>query len=278
MDDRIKKAASLANSAMYNLKMGNHYVEGAPHIKHASLLRIYSKLAVDAYNTAKKYNNTPQILDLGCGEGSASLIFLELGAKVTAIDISSKQLSELKNKCIKFSENVEIHCAEVFSAIKSLERTNKSYDIVVSNSFLHHIPDYISMVRESAKILKDYGQFFSFQDPLRYDTLTLFSRIFSSFAYISWRIFRGDLVGGLRRRIRRYRGIYIKDCTEDNVEYHVVRNGVDQDAICYLLKDLGFECKLVCYFSTQSTVWQKVGEMLNLVNSFAILANRERSF
>ena len=36
----------------------------------------------------------------------------------------------------------------------------------------------------------------------------------------------------------------------DNAEYHVTRNGVDQDAIYGLFRELGFDCSIVRYFRT----------------------------
>ncbi|MDQ1317409.1 MAG: hypothetical protein QG588_1061, partial [Candidatus Poribacteria bacterium] len=136
----------------------------------------------------------------------------------------------------------------------------------------HHIPDYLSLISLSIEILSPYGQFFSFQDPLRYNSVGLFSRKFSTIAYLSWRVLKGDIINGLKRRIRRSKGIYLDDCPQDNAEYHVTRGGVDQEAIYELLKHSGFECEILRYFSTQSFVWQLMGPALGIKNTFAIIA------
>lgn len=118
------------------------------------------------------------------------------------------------------------------------------------------------------------GQFFSFQDPLRYDTVGKSTMMFSTLAYLSWRLLKGDVAGGLKRRLRRRRGIYLEDSMHDNAEYHVTRNGVDQDAIYELFKELGFDCSILRYFSTQSPFFQPKGAALGVKNTFAVIARR----
>jgi hypothetical protein len=90
-----------------------------------------------------------------------------------------------------------------------------------------------------------------------------------------WRIRRGDVIGGIERRVRRSRGIYFDDCPQDNSEYHVVRGGVDQDAIAELFKELGFECQIIRYFSTQNRFWQFVGSAIKACNTFSVIARKK---
>ena len=274
MDERIHRVAALANISAYDPEGTRKYIDGAPHIKHASLRALYANLLVQVYDFAKEYTAVPRVLDLGAGEGSVTLPFLELGATVTAVDISSSQLNLLQSKCEHFSDRLEVRCEDVADTLK---RKDSNYDIIVANSFLHHIPDYLSMIREAITLLTPWGQFFSFQDPLRYDSVGKFTMIFSTLAYFSWRVFKGDVVGGFKRRLRRMRGIYLEDSIHDNAEYHVTRNGVDQDAICRLFEDCGFDCNIVRYFSTQSRLFQPIGSALVLKNTFAVIARRRTS-
>ncbi len=165
---------------------------------------------------------------MGAGEGSVTLPFLELGAKVVAVDVSNSQLDALKTKCENFGGMLEARCEDINDTL--IEKSEK-YDIIVANSFLHHVPDYLGMIREALTVINPHGQFFSFQDPLRYGSIGKATMMFSKLAYFSWRVFKGDVIGGLKRRLRRARGIYLEDSVHDNAEYHVTRNGVDQEAI-----------------------------------------------
>jgi SAM-dependent methyltransferase len=230
------------------------------------------KTVVTVYDFASRQSVVPRVLDLGAGEGSVTLPFLELGAKVTAVDISSSQLDELQNKCEHFGDRLEVRCEDIGDTLRV---RRDQYDIIVVNSFLHHVPDYMGLLRQIIVRLTVSGQFFSFQDPLRYDSVGKFPTAFSNFAYFSWRIFKGDAVGGIKRRLRRSRGVYLPDSMYDNAEYHVNRNGVDQEAVCRFFKTQGFECDLLTYFSTQSRLFQPLGTVLGVKNTFSVVARRQ---
>ena len=273
MDERINRIATLLNVSAYDADATKGYIDGAPHIKHTSLRKLYGKLVVQIFDSAKKHKKTPKVLDLGAGEGSATLPFLELGARVVAVDISNSQLDVLKIKCEHFSDKLEVRCEDINITLKD---KSEKYDIIVVNSFLHHVPDYMRMIGEAITVLSPYGQFFSFQDPLRYDTVGKITTAFSKLAYFSWRVFKGDVIGGLKRRIRRARGIYLEDSVHDKTEYHVTRNGVDQDAIRRLFREQDFDCNIVSYFSTQSRLFQPIGTVLGMKNTFAIIAQKRQ--
>lgn len=138
------------------------------------------------------------------------------------------------------------------------------------SSFLHHVPDYLAMLAQASTLLAPRGQIFSFQDPLRYDSVGTLPKVFCDLAYLCWRLSRGDVVSGMRRRS----GRYLAASVYDNAEYHVTRNGVDQGAICRLLEGRGLECRVVPYFSTQSRAFQALGSLLGVKNTFALLARR----
>jgi SAM-dependent methyltransferase len=263
--------AALANAAMFDEKGTTNCVSASPHLTHPTVRDLYGKLVVRTFNAAKKHGAMPRVLDLGAGEGSATLPFLKLGAHVTAVDISESQLAVLVQKCGQFANRLRV-CREDINEI--LERGEERYDIVVMNSFVHHIPDYLALFKKSVAILQPHGLIFSFQDPLRYDTLGRGSFYFSMGGYFFWRLFQGNYLQGLRTRIRRLQGIYIPGSKEDDAEYHVTRNGVDQDAIAQLLASESFTCETIRYFSTQSSICQRLGQFFGIKNTFAIIAQR----
>ena len=166
---------------------------------------------------------------------------------------------------------LEVRCDNICEILKN---KSEKYDIITLNSVLHHVPDYLGMIREAAQILTKNGYFFSFQDPLRFDSVSKGTMKFSAAAYFCWRVFKGDVIGGIKRRLRRSRGFYFKESVYDNTEYHVTRNGVDQDAILEYFKEQGFDCNIMRYFSTQSHLFQLVGAMMNMQNTFALIAQK----
>ncbi|MEX2092023.1 MAG: class I SAM-dependent methyltransferase [Pirellulales bacterium] len=268
MDESVRHAAAAANREVYNSGWTEIFVEGAPHLKHASLRALFARLIRQVYGRAAEHTSAPRVLDIGAGEGSVTRQLLELGARVTAVDVSSSQLAELDRKCEQFGDRLETHCGDVCEVLAQLDGP---FDFVVASACLHHVPDYVGVIRDAIKLLTPAGQFLSFQDPLRYDSVSRFTRAFDELSYLQWRVFQGDLWGGLKRRLRRSRGV-LDDSPLDNAEYHVFRGGVDQDAIAALLTAAGFECDVIRYFSTQSRVFQPLGTVLGVNNTFAIVA------
>ena len=270
-EDRNREMAALANLAMFNEEGTAYCVSASPHLSHAMVRDLYVALVTRTFNTARKYADVPRVLDLGAGEGSATLPFLELGAHVTAVDISESQLTVLRQRCGPFADRLRV-CREDIHKI--LESSEERFDIVVMNSFVHHIPDYLAIFQKSIAILRPSGLIFTFQDPLRYDTLGRGSFYFSMGAYFCWRLSQGNYLQGLRTRIRRLQGIYIPGSKEDDAEYHVTRNGVDQDAIARLFQSASFSCEIIRYFSTQSSIFQRLGAFFGIRNTFALIAQR----
>lgn len=271
VSDRVVMASRMANRAYYSADTTASYHHGAPHIKHRDLRERYARYVVEVVDNLR--GTAGRVLDVGAGEGAVTLPLLEFGCKVTAIDLSSAQLDRLRLTCAGYEELRTI-CADAESGIEQLQRERESFDAVVMLSVVHHFPDYLSVIRSSAALVQEKGVFFTFQDPLLYASLPLWTRVFSGVAYYFWRLRQGNIAGGFGRWLRRKRGVYLETSVEDNAEYHVVRRGVDHNAIANELHSLGFECRIIPYFSTQAAFWQFLGSKLQLVNTFAVMAVR----
>lgn len=271
MTDTAHEIATSANLKVFNQDRTRTYREGSPHVKQRAVWRLCLELLKEVYGYASRFSPSPRILDLGAGEGTTTTPLLQFGATVTAVDISQSQLDELRKKCERFGAQLQTERGDVFEILGKLPGP---YDVVVMNAFLHHVPDYHALIRLTIPLLADHGQLFTFQDPLRYDSITKFNRTFSQAGYFSWRLFQGDIWGGFQRLARRRRGIYLEDSEFDNAEYHVTRNGVDQDSIAEMLTASGFDARIVRYFSTQGSLLQPIGEVLHLANTFGIVARK----
>lgn len=101
-------------------------------------------------------------------------IFLELGPK---------RLRTLR--CLQFSPDPTINRrwfdsfeVSVFGTLNSLDlqhidRPDRSYDVIVCNHVLEHVPDYRAALRELSRILSAHGfLFLSFPDPYRAERTT----------------------------------------------------------------------------------------------------------
>lgn len=251
--------ARLANVASYATR---DTIDGSPHLNHKSIWMLYRHLVSAALTDV---GLSPEVLELGAGSGEASGPWIEAGARLTAVDCSRPQLRRLRMR-YPSATTVEMDNAEFLREYAGL------FDVVSIVSTLHHIPDYEHLLRQSIGALRPNGALLTFQDPLRYDTLPRAHRIAALVLYAPWRLSRGDVFPGIRRRLRRTRGVLLANDPSDNEEYHVVRNGVDSDAIEELLSESFAHVEVVTYFSTQARISQRVGDWIGLRSTFGILA------
>jgi SAM-dependent methyltransferase len=260
------------NSLLFDTLSAERFAKSSPHVSQPALRNLYRREAHSAYDAALLRTSLPKVLDLGAGDGFSCLPFLEKGASVTAVDDSAEQLRRLGQLDLgKGSLLIRQQSVEDF-----LSQNQQQFDIVLASSFLHHVPDYLALITSTARILTPRGQIFLFQDPIRYASLNPFVRAFDILSYGVWRMSQPDFLGGVARRVRRLRGIYLDDCPQDNIEYHCTREGVDQDAIEALLVALDFRVKTIRYWSQPHRFFQRAGECLRLENTFGILARKLR--
>ncbi|TFE66583.1 class I SAM-dependent methyltransferase [Methylacidiphilum caldifontis] len=264
---------SLSNKLSYDKTTRNHYLSGASHIKCPFIRKLFYETALSIFEDIKVSCPKPRVLDLGAGEGTITKVWLEMGAKVTAVDISENRLKQLEEACKDYENNLEIICMDVFKYLE--DNRQKRYELVSAVGFLHHVQDYLSLIQKAIFMIESNGYFFSFEDPLFVKTLGFYSFFLSKLLYYCWRITRGDIIGGLYRKWRRMFFGY-KDDLYDNTEYHAIRLGVNQGSIINLLTEEGFSCILNSYFSNQSPFLQLLGTNLNIKNYFYIIAKRRQ--
>jgi SAM-dependent methyltransferase len=265
--DMRTDSASLHNREFYDHAANEGYADGAPHLKHRRIRELYDRLLKDAMTGC----SGRRVLDLGAGNGQITRLFFERDAQVTAVDISEAQLRELQSVCAAGKGRLKVHCGD---ATAFMAECTDSWDIIIANSFLHHVPDYAALMVAAARKLAAGGLIITFQDPLRYDALTWSSRLFSAGSYFCWRVVQRDVLAGMARRIRRSFGRYDPASMHDNAEYHVVRNGVDHLALEKELRAIGMLVQATCYFSAHAVWCQWLGERLGMVNHFALVVRK----
>lgn len=105
------------------------------------------------------------VLDAMCGNGEATGYLLQSGAKVTALDISSKEIQHLKETY----PGVNAKCASILSS----GLPSNTFDIVVIIGGLHHVhPHVIKALEEIRRVLKT-GGYLCFFEPHKGSLLDL---------------------------------------------------------------------------------------------------------
>lgn len=98
----------------------------------------------------------PTVLDYGAGTGNLTRHLLNLGANVLAGDVSPKSLEVLKQT---LHSNDRLDVAEL-NGIDLSAFADDSFDMVATYSVLHHVPDYLTAVREFVRVVKPGGVVF----------------------------------------------------------------------------------------------------------------------
>ena len=96
-----------------------------------------------------------KILDIGCGGGLLSEPLCRLGAEVTGIDASSKNIDVAKVHAKKSNLDIEYIC----SSPEKLEVKDK-FDVVLNMEIIEHVEDVTVFLNHSSNLLKKNGLMF----------------------------------------------------------------------------------------------------------------------
>lgn len=244
----------------------------SPHLKHQGLRNLHRRLITLAAESAGPSIATMSVLELGAGDGLGSAPWFELGvARVVAVDPSPVMLERFAARAAASGITAEVACMD---GDRFFATHKERFDVVSFASVLHHIPDYLQVVRAAMEAVRPGGSLVIFQDPLRYDTMPRLHHTMGRAAYFGWRVTRGDFRRGLRTLGRRLRGVYGATEPSDYEEYHAVRNGVDSKAVVGVLEPEFDGVQEFRYWSTPARVLQALGERLGLETEFGIVATK----
>ena len=245
------------------------YLSAAPHLRHAGLHALFRRLAADATTLASVDGRRPHVLDLGAGEGSATIAFLEAGAHVTAVDEDGARLDVLRRRAVAHAAGLESREGDALELLDA----GPAYDVVAAVSFLHHVPDYTPLVEAALDALRPGGVFFSFQDPFAARLARPVDAPSTRAPRIStWRLGQGDVRARCAALPPRGASAATPRRSRRTPRSSTRCAGASITAGCSrLFAARGVPVRLVLYFSTQSAPFQRVGSALGLQNTFALI-------
>ena len=101
-----------------------------------------------------------RVLELGCGTGSmweGQIETLPEGATVELTDFSSEMVEMVRGKFGHIA-NVATRAMD----IQNIDAADNSYDVVIANLVLQHVPDLSKAIAEVYRVLKPQGIFYTF--------------------------------------------------------------------------------------------------------------------
>ena len=93
------------------------------------------------------------LLDVGCGGGLISEPMTRLGAKVTGIDASEKNINVAKFHAEQMNLKINYLCS-------TPEKLNKQFDIILCLEIIEHVADVDLFIKSCARLLKKNGIIF----------------------------------------------------------------------------------------------------------------------
>lgn len=249
---------------------GRDYTYGSPHLTHAWIRERIENDLTELVREIVEAKGSCRAVEIGAGHGTFTGAILRGGATVAITEMSAPSVAVLEQKYAANGAVTVVYDPEATEA----SRVADGCDLVVFVSVLHHIPDYISAVESLTEQIAPGGAFYCAQDPTWYPRRSRRSMVADRGAYMLWRLGQGNIKRGLATRARRMRGVYDESAPADMVEYHVVRNGVDEQALEGLLRDRFAEVDTWLYWSTQARLLQRLGDRLKWRSTFGIVARR----
>ena len=95
------------------------------------------------------------ILDIGCGGGLLSEPLCRLGANITAIDASLKNIEVAKYHARKNKLNIKYICSS-----PDKFKPKKKYDVVLNMEIIEHVEDINLFLKKSSQLIKKNGLMF----------------------------------------------------------------------------------------------------------------------
>jgi len=246
-----------------------------------------------------------RLLDVGCGTGSLTLLFLERGFAAVGLDLARAMLAQLEAKARErgFADRLRTEAAE---AAAFLAATPDTFDVITFSAILHHLPDYVATVRLAAARLRPGGVLYIIHEPSLGTRVGLVARALErldkglaelpAFLRRQWRDcrqlgFRAALAAKLRRRpggkdtrcllperpsgccAQKTAGVF-SAADWVLVDYHAKHGGCDEEAIAAALREAGLSVDLRRYDSKRHRLLHHLARLLHTKRMIRIVAQR----
>ena len=113
-----------------------------------------------------------RVLEVGCGEGQMAVYMAKQGARVTAVDISSKAV-QMTRANAHHNDVEDRVSARQLDALKVAE-LSETFDLVVGRFILHHIEPFSAFVEKLDSVLAPTGRGLFLENSARNRLLMLF--------------------------------------------------------------------------------------------------------
>jgi SAM-dependent methyltransferase len=134
--------------------VGAGYDEGHPEIfNEVEQARLASAIARAVALAHGAGTGPVRALDVGCGTGNLTAHLIRSGATVTASDLSPRFLDLVRERF----GGAGLEATQPLNGSDLRPLADGAFDLVATYSVLHHVPDYLALVREMARVTAPGG-------------------------------------------------------------------------------------------------------------------------
>jgi len=154
-DVKINEVYNFWNERPCNIRHSNKEIGTKEYFEEVSKRKYIVEPHIIDFANFKEYNGK-DVLEVGCGIGTAAQSFIENGANYTGIDLSDRSIEIAKQRLNIFNLNGTLFQANI-EELNNIE--NKEFDLIYSFGVLHHTPNIEIAMRNIFKMLKVGGEF-----------------------------------------------------------------------------------------------------------------------
>jgi 2-polyprenyl-6-hydroxyphenyl methylase/3-demethylubiquinone-9 3-methyltransferase len=108
------------------------------------LIRVHTKASL---------NRRLRVADIGCGAGTFSRLWAEVGAEVSGIDVNESLIELARERSKSSEQQIDFHVGSA----ESLPWPSNYFDIVAMPELLEHVPAWRECLYEAARVLRGGG-------------------------------------------------------------------------------------------------------------------------
>lgn len=155
MEPTIESVYKFWNDRPCNIKHSSKEIGTKEYFQDVTSRKYFVESHIIDFADFKKYKDK-QVLEIGCGIGTAAQSFIENGAIYTGIDLSDKSIDIAKKRLDVFGLSGDLFQAN----IEELSNINDTqFDLIYSFGVLHHTPDIKKSISNIYQMLKPGGEF-----------------------------------------------------------------------------------------------------------------------
>ena len=153
--NNIEEVYDYWNNRPCNIRHSNKEVGTKEYFEEVTKRKYLVESHILDFADFKRYNGK-EVLEIGCGIGTAAQSFIENGAIYTGLDLTYSAIELARKRFTVFNLKGNL----IVENIEEIENiNNKKFDLVYSFGVLHHTPNISKAIKNIYNMLKEGGEF-----------------------------------------------------------------------------------------------------------------------